>query len=195
MSGIGDVFMSHLSTRPSASSSELAALVPHKPFTTVWSRLRALVKEGRLVRSSKGSCHEDDLWTLDGAVPFVAVTRVRKAATTRPRATEGTSSKGPNVWDPDHDGLEPLSGALKKGDRLLVGYPERWRHAMLCVVERPSGYFGQETLAQVWNLRDHCYGLVDAEGWQERFWRVSRLTKAQADALLDVRPELADAES
>lgn len=163
MAGFGDILLAHLKTVPQASTEELAKLANVK-LEQAYSRLMALSYEKRVVSAGKG---KNRAWSLPGGTP-VAV-----SAPAKPSGTiVGNRNHG---WKPDLSRFEPLVGSVAVGDKLLVEYPEEWRHTMLCSVTREDDYFGQQGVAQVWNLRDDCYGLVDWAGFEARGWKVVRV--------------------
>lgn len=163
MAGFGDKLLAHLKTVPQASTDELAKIVG-VTLDQAYARLMALSYEKRTVSAGKG---KNRAWSLPGNTPQPITPVVEKIA-----SVVGNKSHG---WKPDLTRFEPLNGPVKVGDKLLVEYPEEWRHTMLCTVTRDSGYFDKPELAQVWNMRDHCYGLVDWAGFAQRGWKIVRV--------------------
>ena len=163
MAGFGDKLLAHLGTVPHASTDDLAKLAG-VTLEQAYSRLMALSYEKRVVSAGKG---KNRAWALPGGEP-VAVAVV-------PTKTAGLVVNRNHGWKPDLSRFEPLTGEVKAGDKLLVEYPEEWRHTMLCSVTRANEYFGQEGLAQVWNLREDCFGLVDWAGFEARGWKIARI--------------------
>jgi hypothetical protein len=168
MAGFGDKFLSHLAANAQATTEELAQLAGVTP-EQAYSRLMALSYEKRMVSAGKG---KNRVWSLPGGKPVALAAPVKVAAV-------GNKSHG---WKPDLSRYEALTGPVKKGEKLLVEYPEDWRHSMLCSVTRPDGYFDENGLAQVWNLRDDCFSLVDWANYAERGWKVVRI-KGEKDLL------------
>lgn len=162
MAGFGDKLLAHLKTVPQASTEELAKLAG-VTLEQAYSRLMALSYEKRTVSAGKG---KNRAWSLPGGSPVAAV------AAPKVQGLVGNRNHG---WKPDLSRFEPLSGPVKAGDKLLVEYPEEWRHTMLCSVTREDGYFGQAGVAQVWNLRDDCFGIVDWAGFEARGWKIVRV--------------------
>ena len=168
MAGFGDKFLTHLGTVPQSSTDELAKLAG-VTLEQAYSRLMALSYEKRVVSAGKG---KNRAWSLPGGQPVATV-----AAPTKAAGLIGNRNHG---WKPDLSHFEPFTGQPKVGDKLLVQYPEEWRHTMLCSVTRANEYFGQEGVAQVWNLREDCYGLVDWAGFEARGWKIARV-KSEKD--------------
>ncbi len=179
MAGIGDVMLGHLTTVKQATTKELAALVPDKPFATVWSRLDFLERYEDRVKRVPGSypSKEDQPWTLEGAKPFVAK-RVGNPSKAKPAAggepqqatasVEGSApsqrpAKAPLVkpeglafdrshgWKPDLSRFKQPGSTPRKGDKLLVEYPEGWRHTALVTVTRDPDADG---VALCWDIRN-----------------------------------------
>ncbi len=161
MAGFGDKLLERLKEVTQATTEELATHAGVK-LEQAYARLMALSYEGRTRSAGRG---KNRAWSLPGDAPMVEPVPTVRAAL-------GTSSHG---WKPDLSRFVELDGAVAKSDKLLVQYPEPWRDTMLCSVTRPSGYFGVEGHAQVWNLRDDCYSVVDVVGWRERGWKVVRV--------------------
>jgi len=162
MAGFGDKLLAHLKTVPQATTEELAKLAG-VTLEQAYSRLMALSYEKRTVSAGKG---KNRAWSLPDGDPIAA------PAPAKAPSLVGNRNHG---WKPDLSRFEPLSGPVKVGDKLLVEYPEEWRHTMLCSVTRANETFGQEGVAQVWNLRDDCYGVVDWAGYESRGWKIVRV--------------------
>jgi hypothetical protein len=163
MAGFGDIFLAHLKTVPQSSTEELAKLANVK-LEQAYSRLMTLSYEKRVVSAGKG---KNRAWSLHGGQPV--------AAAVVPTKTAGIVDRRNHGWKPDLSRFEPFTGEPKLGDKLLVQYPEEWRHTMLCSVTRANEYFGQDGVAQVWNLREDCFGLVDWAGFEARGWKIARV--------------------
>lgn len=162
--GFGSVMLEHLEKVDHASTKELAELAG-VDMKQAYSRLQFLCAQEGVLRSvGRGDAK---VWSLASkAESLPEVVRLE------PTSVGGNRSHG---WKPDVSGYAPLAGSVEKGDKLLVQYPEEWRHSMLCYVTRPSGYFGHDNLAQVWNARDRCYSVVDVTGYEERGWKVFKI--------------------
>jgi len=162
MAGFGDKLLAHLKTVPQASTEELAKLAG-VTLEQAYSRLMALSYEKRMVSAGKG---KNRAWSLPGGAPVAST--VVPVAKIVDRKNHG--------WKPDLSRFEPLIGDVKVGDKLLVEYPEEWRHTMLCSVVKPAGYNEREPyIAQVWNLREDCYGIIDALTFEARGWKIVRV--------------------
>lgn len=162
MAGFGDKLLAHLKTVPQASTEELAK-VAGVTLEQAYSRLMALSYEKRTISAGKG---KNRAWSLPGGAPVAVAT---------PAKVAGLVGNRNHGWKPNLSRFERLEGPVKVGDKLLVEYPEEWRHTMLCSVTRPDEYFGQQGMAQVWNLRDDCYGIVDWANYEARGWKVVRV--------------------
>lgn len=161
--GFGDVLLGHLKDVPQRSTEELAKLAG-VTLDQAYGRLMVLSYGGRCVSAGKG---KNRAWSLPGGAPVPVAAVLTKQA--------GLVVNRNHGWKPDLSRFEAFDGQVKPGDKLLVEYPEEWRHTMLCTVTRPDGYFGQQGLAQVWNLREDCFGLVDWAGFEARGWKIARV--------------------
>lgn len=161
--GFGDVLLGHLNGVPQRTTEELAKLAG-VTLEQAYGRLMVLSYGGRCVSAGKG---KNRAWSLPGGQPV--------ATAVVPTKTAGLVVNRNHGWKPDLSRFEPLTGEVKMGDKLLVQYPEEWRHTMLCSVTRANEYFGQEGVAQVWNLREDCFGLVDWAGFEARGWKIARV--------------------
>jgi hypothetical protein len=162
--GFGDVLLAHLKTIPQATTEELAKLAG-VTLEQAYNRLMALSYEKRMISAGKG---KNRAWSLPGGEPVAVATRANAKVV-------GIVDRRNHGWKPDLTRFELFDGQIKVGDKLLVEYPEEWRHTMLCSVTRADGYFGQQGLAQVWNLREDCFGLVDWSGFAARGWKIARV--------------------
>lgn len=171
--GCGSVMLAHLEKVDHASTTELAELAG-VDIKKAYSRLQFLeTQEGVLSSVGKGDAK---VWSLTSKADNLP------AAT--PRETASIGGNRSHGWKPSVARYASLEGDVEKGDKLLVEYPEEWRHSMLCFVTRPSDYFGEEGLAQVWNARDRCYSVVDVKGYKERGWKVVRVDNKKEFASL-----------
>lgn len=177
--GFGDKLLAHLGEVKQANTTELAK-VAGVTMEQAYARLMALSYEGRVTNSGKG---RDRSWALPGGAVVFAPPPPKPPKGSLPVA-KGTG------WKPDTTRFAPVT-SVAKGDTLLVEYPEPWRSSMVCKVTRPSGYFGEENSAQVWNMRDNCFAAIDAVTWADRGWKIVKLTKkSDLESLLEVKLEI-----
>ena len=163
MAGFGDKLLAHLKTVPQSSTEELAKL-GGVSLDQAYGRLMALSYEKRVISAGKG---KNRAWSLPDGAPTSEAAAVPKLP------LPGNKNHG---WKPDLSRFEPLSGPVKLGDKLLVEYPEEWRHTMLCSVVKLPGYIEREpNIACVWNLRDDCYSIADVVSFEARGWKISRV--------------------
>lgn len=149
--GFGTVMVNRLREVDYASTDDLAKLAG---VTTeqAYSRLMFLQSQEKLVVSTgKGA---GKLWSMaDKAPPPALVIEATKA--------EGVSDmfNRNHGWKPSLRGRPPIAGLLdvKKGDKLLVEYPESWRHsALVSVCREPT----EDGVAQCWDIRSSGYTYV-----------------------------------
>lgn len=146
MAGFGDKLLAHLKTVPQASTEELAALAG-VTLEQAYSRLMALSYEKRTVSAGKG---KNRAWSLPGGEP-VAAPVVDKPALV------GNRNHG---WKPSLKRFEPVVETPRVGDKLLVEYPEEWRHSALVAVSREPN---AEGAALCWDIRNKMCTFVPIE--------------------------------
>lgn len=182
MAGFGDRLLAYLGT-VTGSSVEALAKAAGVTEKQAYSRLMFMTYEGRLECVGRG---KNRVWSLASGAPKeqqhtrevrVNAAKARPSAEDDPKLSSLTDRRSYG-WKPDLTPYEAFSaeGELTKGDMLLVEYPERWRHSMLCYVTRERGYFGVDGQAQVWNVRDACYSIVDYRTFEERGWKIAKIT-------------------
>lgn len=144
--GFGTLMVEHLRNVDHASTEDLAKLAG---VTTkqAYSRLMFLQSQEKMVISSgKGAAK---VWSMaDKAPPPVPVT------------VESVSTFNKNHgWKPSLAKYPAVEGAasLKKGDTLLVEYPDGWRHSALVSVCRAPDANG---VSQCWDIRNKMYTYV-----------------------------------
>jgi hypothetical protein len=149
--GFGTAMVNHLREVDYASTDDLAKIAG---VTTeqAYSRLMFLQSQEKLVVSTgKGAAK---LWSMaDKAPPPVPV-----IAATKEESVGGAFNKN-HGWKPSLRGREAIGGLLdvKKGDKLLVEYPEGWRHtALVSVCREPT----EDGVAQCWDIRGSGYTYV-----------------------------------
>jgi hypothetical protein len=167
MAGFGDKLLEYLKTVPQATTEELAKYAG-VTYKQAYARLIFLTsQEKRVISAGKGVSRVWALPGTEGLIPLPSKTSVVN------KSLVDGHKRG---WKPDLSKHASVKGSVSKGDNLLVEYPEPWRHSMLCTVTRPTGYFGTEGHAQVWNLLDNCFSIVDVAGYEARGWKVVRVT-------------------
>lgn len=173
MAGFGDFILAYLATVPQATTDdiELALKKDYKlTYLQINARLHALSYEKRVKYAGKG---KNKVWALPGSTaPLVA-------QVSSPRETTiSLVDRKNHGWKPNIAQYEPLveGSKMKLKDKLMVEYPEDWRHSMFCSVTRLPDANGN---VQVWNLRDHCFSVVDVTTYKSRGWKVARVLKAK----------------
>lgn len=179
--GFGDLMLAKLREVPHASTDELATAAQVTP-QQAYSRLTFLEKNGGGIKSvGKGTAK---IWHVDGTEPPPEPTKDEESGEDAPRDALGYELK--RGWKPSHRGLiplDPVAAPAAVGDKLLVEYPEHWRNSVAITVRRlPDGGHLPDTaanrgvaLCDLIGNSGACY--VDVKHFQERGWKVSRLTK------------------
>lgn len=148
--GFGTVMVNRLREVDYASTDDLAKIAG-VTVEQAYSRLMFLQSQEKLVTSTgKGAAK---LWSMaDKAPPPAPVVEATKE--------EGIGGNRSHGWKPSLRKYEPVEGAvnLKKGDKLLVEYPEGWRHTALVTLTRDPDV--EAGVAQAWDLRNHVYTYV-----------------------------------
>jgi hypothetical protein len=147
MAGFGDKLLAHLKTVPQATTEELAKLAGVS-LEQAYSRLMALSYEKRTVSAGKG---KNRAWSLPGGEP-VAIS----APADKP-ALAGNRNHG---WKPSLARFEPVLDTPKVGAKLLVEYPEEWRHSALVAVSREPN---AEGASLCWDIRNKMCTFVPVE--------------------------------
>lgn len=146
--GFGTVMVEHLRNVDHASTEDLAKLAG---VTTeqAYSRLMFLQSQEKMVISSgKGAAK---VWSMaDKAPPPALATENKK----EPRVN-GVFKKN-HGWKPSLRKYAPVTDEtiIKHGMKLLVEYPEGWRHTALVSLTRAVDSNG---VAQAWDVRNQCY--------------------------------------
>ena len=148
MAGFGDKLLAHLKTVPQASTEELAKLAG-VTVEQAYSRLMALSYEKRTISAGKG---KNRAWSLPGGEPVAA-----SAPVTDKSSVVGNRNHG---WKPSLARFEPLFETPKVGAKLLVEYPEEWRHSALVVVSREPDAQGA---ALCWDIRNKMCTFVPVD--------------------------------
>lgn len=173
MAGFGDFILAYLATVPQATTDEieLALKKDYKlTYLQINARLHALSYEKRVKCAGKG---KNKVWAL----PTSTTPLVVQYSSPREKTVSLVDRKN-HGWKPNLARFEPLveGSKMKLKDKLLVEYPEDWRHTMFCSVTRLPDANGN---VQVWNLRDHCFSVVDVTTYKSRGWKVVRVLKAK----------------
>lgn len=167
--GFGTVMVNRLKEVDFASTDDLAKLAG---VTTeqAYSRLMFLQSQEKLVISTgKGA---GKLWSMADKAPPPTPTIVN----TKEESVGGMFNKN-HGWKPSLRGRESIGGLLdvKKGDKLLIEYPESWRHsALVSVCREPT----EDGVAQCWDIRSNGYTYVPvgAEAMAKHNVKVVRIT-------------------
>lgn len=150
--GFGTVMVEHLRAVDHASTEDLAKLAG-VTVEQAYSRLMFLQSQEKMVVSAgKGSAK---VWSMaDKAPPPAPVMEATKE--------EGVSANfnKNHGWKPNLKKYQVVEGAasLKKGDTLLVEYPEGWRHSALVQLTREPDV--EKGVAQAWDLRNHVFTYI-----------------------------------
>lgn len=173
--GFGTVMVNHLKEVDFASTDDLAKLAG-VTSEQAYSRLMFLQSQEKLVISTgKGA---SKLWSMAGKAPPPApVVEATK------EDSVGANFNKNHGWKPSLRGREAIGGLLdvKKGDKLLVEYPEGWRHsALVSVCREPT----DDGVAQCWDIRSagYTYVPVGAEAMAKYGVKVVRIT-GEKDAI------------
>lgn len=150
--GFGTVMVERLREVDHASTEELAKLA-NVTVEQAYSRLMFLQSQEKMVVSSgKGAAK---LWSMaDKAPPPPPVVE-----TTKEEGVSANFNKN-HGWKPSLARFRVVEGAasLKKGDTLLVEYPEGWRHTALVVLTRDPDV--EKGVCQAWDKRNHVFTYI-----------------------------------
>lgn len=154
MAGFGDVFLTHLTTVPSATADELASLAG-VTFQQAISRLNFMERvEKRLTGVGKG---KKKLWSIPEGQSPVFKKRAAKIVEVDKSLNGADRCYG---WKPSTERFSPVTIVPKVGDKLLVVYPERWRHSLVASVTRVPDVDGASLC---WDLRGKMYAYVPVD--------------------------------
>lgn len=150
--GFGTVMINHLREVDHASTEDLAKLA-NVTVEQAYSRLMFLQSQEKMVVSAgKGSAK---VWSMADKAPPPAPT----VEATKEDGVSANFNKN-HGWKPSLKRYQAVEGAasLKKGDCLLVEYPEGWRHSALVTLTRdPDPDTG---VVQAWDIRNHVFTYV-----------------------------------
>lgn len=146
--GFGTVMVNRLREVDHASTEELAKLAG-VTIEQAYSRLMFLQSQEKLVISAgKGQAK---VWSMaDKAPPPAPVVEA-----SRPEGVSEAFNRN-HGWKPSLRRFTAVADA-KKGDKLLVEYPESWRHTAFVSLARDPDENG---VALAWNLREEVYAYV-----------------------------------
>jgi hypothetical protein len=150
--GFGTVMVEKLREVDHASTEELAKLAG-VTVEQAYSRLMFLQSQEKMVVSSgKGSAK---LWSMADKAP----PPVPKVEATGETSAAAAFNKN-HGWKPSLRKYQVVEGAasLKKGDTLLVEYPEGWRHTALVTLTRDPDV--EKGVAQAWDIRNHVFTYI-----------------------------------
>lgn len=150
--GFGTVMINRLREVDHASTEELAKLAG-VTIEQAYSRLMFLQSQEKMVVSAgKGQAK---VWSMADKAPPPAPT----LESTREEGVSANFNKN-HGWKPSLRKYKLVEGAasLKKGDKLLVEYPEGWRHSALVTLTRDPDV--EAGVAQAWDIRNHVYTYV-----------------------------------
>jgi len=145
--GFGTIMVERLREVDFASTEDLAKLA-NVTVEQAYSRLMFLQSQEKMVVSAgKGSAK---VWSMaDKAPPPAPVLEATKE--------EGVGGNRNHGWKPSLKRYQPLTEAPKVGDKLLVEYPDGWRHSALVSVTREPN---AEGAALCWDLRNRMCTFV-----------------------------------
>lgn len=150
--GFGTTMINHLREVPHASTEDLARIAG-VTVEQAYSRLMFLQSQERMVVSAgKGAAK---VWSMaDKAPPPAPVGEV-----TKEEGVSATFNKN-HGWKPSLSRFQPVEGSasLKKGDTLLVEYPEGWRHTALVTLTRDPDV--GNGVCQAWDKRNHVFTYI-----------------------------------
>jgi len=149
--GFGAVLVNHLRSVDHASTDELAKIAGVRP-EQAYARLMYLQSHSGIVRSSgRGTAK---LWSMaDKEAPPMP----KAAVESRSESITGGFNRS-HGWKPSLDSYKILDGVgASRKDKLLVEYPENWRHTALVEVLRDPGNDG---VAMCWDLRNKMFTYV-----------------------------------
>ncbi len=147
MAGFGDKLLAHLKTVPQATTEELAK-VAEVTLDQAYNRLMALSYEKRTISAGKG---KNRAWSLPGGAPVALAAPVKVAPTGVVKAYG---------WKPSLDRFQAVKETPKVGTKLLVEYPEDWRHTALVTVNRAPS---EEGASLCWDLRNSMFTYVPVD--------------------------------
>lgn len=150
--GFGTVMVEHLRKVDHASTEDLAKLAG-VTVEQAYSRLMFLQSQEQMVVSAGRGAAK--VWSMaDKAPPPVPVIEGTKEAGV---AANFNKNHG---WKPSLKKYHVVEGAasVKKGDTLLVEYPEGWRHSALVTLTRDPDM--ETGVCQAWDKRNHVFTYV-----------------------------------
>lgn len=149
--GFGTVMVEHLRNVDYASTEDLAKLAG-VTIEQAYSRLMFLQSQEKMVISSgKGAAK---VWSMADKAPPPAPVTVLEA----PDTVTGHFNRS-HGWKPSLKRYPPVASAeqVAVGSKLLVEYPEGWRHTALVSVCRAPDANG---VSQCWDIRNKMYTYV-----------------------------------
>ena len=145
--GFGTVMVNRLREVDYASTDDLAKIAG-VTVEQAYSRLMFLQSQEKLVTSTgKGSAK---LWSMADKAP-------PPAPTLEASKEEGVGGNRNHGWKPSLKRYPTLGDDVKVGDKLLVEYPDGWRHSALVSVAREPN---AEGTALCWELKYKMYTYV-----------------------------------
>jgi hypothetical protein len=165
--GFGTVMVNRLREVDHASTEELAKLAG-VTVEQAYSRLMFLQSQEKMVVSAgKGPAK---VWSMAGKAPPPAPV----VEASRPEGVTDAFNRS-HGWKPSLKRYEALSEAAKVGDKLLVEYPDKWRHSAVVAVSRPPN---AEGAALCWDIRNKMCTFVPVtpEAMAKHNVRVVRVT-------------------
>lgn len=150
--GFGTVMVNRLREVDFASTEELAKLAG-VTVEQAYSRLMFLQSQEKMVVSAgKGAAK---VWSMADKAPPPA------PAASEPKREEGVAANfnRNHGWKPSLRRYEPITEEtqLGRGAKLLIEYPEGWRHTAFVSLTRVPDSNG---VAQAWDLRNKVYAYV-----------------------------------
>jgi hypothetical protein len=147
--GFGTAMVARLREVDSASTEELAALAGVTP-QQAYSRLSFLqTQEGLLQSAGKGLAK---VWSMADKSAPPAPVKAPTLAQDGPAGIKGAFNHN-HGWKPSMRNLAPVEDGtiLSAGTKVLVQYPEEWRHSALLSLKRAPDADG---VALCWDLRN-----------------------------------------
>lgn len=178
--GYGELMLARLREVPHATTNELAELAG-VPVKHAESRLYYLQHhDGRIKSVGKGAAK---LWFLPECETPPEAPPPEAPKPPKQPELDALGFESKSGWKPSHRSFVPFDPIteVSVGDRLLIEYPERWRDSVAVFVRRVPDDKGV-ALCGFLDSSSSCY--VDLKTFAARGWKVSRLSKQDAERLL-----------
>ena len=179
--GFGTAMVARLREVDSATTEELAALAGVTP-QQAYSRLSFLQgQEGLLHSSGKGLAK---VWAMaDKSKPAKPAQKVTTLASDAPEGVQAAFTRD-HGWKPSLRRLAPVEAGtvLEVGTKVLVQYPDEWRHSSLLSLKRTPDAKG---VALCWDVRNsmNVYAPVTPEAAAKHGCKVAVVDERTLEAL------------